>query len=308
LLYLQARYYHPALGRFISPDAIVQDIYDPASWASYCYCSNNPVSIVDPTGRGGWAIAIAALAIAALIVLSIVTLGVGAFIAVGIGLAAGGIIGGITAAQHGGDATDIWTGVLVGAAVGGWAAYGGLYAGGFVASHLGLASSSFLGSVVAGGINGAINGAAIGFAAGYAGGKGDDVWSKTWQGALAGLVTGAVLGGVAHALSDSSTKSPLDEVKKGLSEKPPPAGPQLPPGSIQSPTDPTVINNLSGAGQTVGTKLATKVATPYVVVGLRWLLTGPGAPATFTLLTDAAAGAWDLGYVQDLLRKAGLRV
>ena len=55
---------------------------------------------------------------------------------------------------------------LVGAAVGGWAAFISVFAGAAVAgaAHLG----GFWGGVVAGAINGAINGAAAGFVAGYA--------------------------------------------------------------------------------------------------------------------------------------------
>src|SRR5262249_10952748 len=72
LLYLNARYYSPALGRFISPDSLVQNIVDPDAWAPYTYCRNNPTSFVDPTGHSFWGIFIAALAIVALIVVVVV--------------------------------------------------------------------------------------------------------------------------------------------------------------------------------------------------------------------------------------------
>ncbi len=57
------------------------------------------------------------------------------------------------------------TGALVGAAVGGWAAFGSLYAGGAVAGLIGQ-QGTLVGAIVAGDVNGAINGAAMGFAAG----------------------------------------------------------------------------------------------------------------------------------------------
>lgn len=52
LYYLQSRYYDPALGRFISADAI--DYLDPEDVAGlnlYAYGLNNPVMYMDPTGH-----------------------------------------------------------------------------------------------------------------------------------------------------------------------------------------------------------------------------------------------------------------
>ena len=46
-----ARYYDPVLGRFITPDTIVQDPYDPQSLNRYAYCRNNPVKYIDPSGH-----------------------------------------------------------------------------------------------------------------------------------------------------------------------------------------------------------------------------------------------------------------
>ncbi|MBR5552700.1 MAG: RHS repeat-associated core domain-containing protein, partial [Clostridia bacterium] len=43
-IYLRARYYSPAIGRFINEDPI----RDGLNW--YVYCNNNPVNFVDPTG------------------------------------------------------------------------------------------------------------------------------------------------------------------------------------------------------------------------------------------------------------------
>ncbi len=51
LYYYGARYYDPQLGRFISPDSIVQAPFDPQTLNRYSYCRNNPVYFVDPNGH-----------------------------------------------------------------------------------------------------------------------------------------------------------------------------------------------------------------------------------------------------------------
>jgi RHS repeat-associated protein len=51
LLYYHARYYDPALGRFISPDTIVPDPTDPQDLNRYTYAKNNPMRYTDPTGH-----------------------------------------------------------------------------------------------------------------------------------------------------------------------------------------------------------------------------------------------------------------
>jgi len=51
LYYFNARYYDPKVGRFISPDPVNQDLYDPQNLNSYSYCRNNPLNLVDPTGE-----------------------------------------------------------------------------------------------------------------------------------------------------------------------------------------------------------------------------------------------------------------
>jgi RHS repeat-associated protein len=50
LVYLLSRYYHPGLGRFVSPDVLVGDVNIPIAWNPFAYCGNNPVVYVDPTG------------------------------------------------------------------------------------------------------------------------------------------------------------------------------------------------------------------------------------------------------------------
>lgn len=46
-----ARLYDPVIGRFISPDPIVPDPFDPQTLNRYSYCRNNPLIYVDPTGN-----------------------------------------------------------------------------------------------------------------------------------------------------------------------------------------------------------------------------------------------------------------
>ena len=50
LYYYKARYYDQVLGRFIQPDPIVPDVYDPQSLNLYSYVLNNPLRYTDPFG------------------------------------------------------------------------------------------------------------------------------------------------------------------------------------------------------------------------------------------------------------------
>jgi RHS repeat-associated protein len=49
--YLRARYYDPAMGRFMNEDTYGGQIDDPQSINLYTYCYNNPVKYIDPTGH-----------------------------------------------------------------------------------------------------------------------------------------------------------------------------------------------------------------------------------------------------------------
>lgn len=51
LYFYGARYYDPALGRFVQPDSVVPRPFDPQSLNRYSYTSNNPVGRIDPTGH-----------------------------------------------------------------------------------------------------------------------------------------------------------------------------------------------------------------------------------------------------------------
>jgi RHS repeat-associated protein len=51
LIYMNARYYLPGIGRFASPDTIVSDPADPQSFNRYSYSYNNPLKYSDPSGH-----------------------------------------------------------------------------------------------------------------------------------------------------------------------------------------------------------------------------------------------------------------
>ena len=51
LLYLNARFYDPATGRFISQDTYRGERDDTGTWHLYAYCANDPVNYVDPSGH-----------------------------------------------------------------------------------------------------------------------------------------------------------------------------------------------------------------------------------------------------------------
>jgi RHS repeat-associated protein len=176
LYFYSARYYDPEIGRFVTPDTIVQAPYDPQSLNRYAYCRNNPLNYVDPSGHFWFIPAIIAI---------------GKAIAVGaaIGSAIGGVIGGIGAAISG---TSFWagfgSGLLSGAISGaaGGAAWGVGAVG--VGGIFGAKAMSFWGTKLA---LGAFSGASSGMAgAGFSG-------ASISQGAMWGAVTGAAFTGVA---------------------------------------------------------------------------------------------------------------
>ena len=51
LYYYGFRYYDPQLARFIQPDTITSDLFNPQSWNRYSYTHNNPLRYTDPSGH-----------------------------------------------------------------------------------------------------------------------------------------------------------------------------------------------------------------------------------------------------------------
>jgi len=144
MYYLNSRYYHPLLCRFITPDEFENiDIENKLSYNIYAYCNNNPVNGMDPTGH----FVISSLIIGALITGAIV----------------GGIVSGVSGVVSGDRGLtlvgDIFGGALVGAALGLATSIGGAVAAGAISG--GAAVGAFFGttalSFVAGGGQSALN-------------------------------------------------------------------------------------------------------------------------------------------------------
>ena len=53
LYYLNARYYNPEEGRFMTENSYRGEIMNPETGHLYVYCANNPVNYVDPSGHYG---------------------------------------------------------------------------------------------------------------------------------------------------------------------------------------------------------------------------------------------------------------
>jgi RHS repeat-associated protein len=230
LVCMGRRYLDPLRGRFVSPDMIVGGAFTLDGWNRYAYARNNPLRYVDPSGMISWQNVLAVIGIVILIavlcvaayftggttLLAIpgltVTLG-GLFVSAAVGVAAGAVIGGIAAAQAGG---DIWKGILFGGIVGGIAGFASGALGLAVAS--GMSSLTFLGSVAIGAVEGAVIGAGTGAAVGFAGGKGNA--ESIFKHMLAGFITGAVVGAALGAVSGIiSGEGPNAALKIGTLDK-----------------------------------------------------------------------------------------
>ena len=286
IVLLGARWYCPAVGRFLSPDPLVGDPIDPAAWNAYAYCRDNPTSYVDPTGRqaekiiAGVLITIAIIAI--IVVVTIASYGTATaptavFGAAGIGvtwstvlkativgIVAGGVIGGIAAARSGGTAEEIAVGIFVGAAVGGISAFGAAFAGPAVAGGIAAAGNASLGAgtvaagAISGAVSGTINGAGMGFASGFAGGRNKgpgDVMEKVLVGAIIGKAVGAALGMI------SGIAPPKGETVGQAAEGAFRAKPEMPaPPPSHIPTAPPApVNSFGTAAGQVGLGMAFKL-------------------------------------------------
>ena len=128
LYYCSTRYYSPEICRFISSDDV--EYLDPESINGlnlYCYCKNNPIMCLDPSGY----VAISTL----LIISAIIT---------GVCVVGGAAIGGVSAGMAGGDVGDIFSGI-------GKGALNGLIIGGGISLSIvgfGIGGTKILGSIM----------------------------------------------------------------------------------------------------------------------------------------------------------------
>jgi RHS repeat-associated protein len=58
LMFYNARWYDPALGRFASADSLIPGAGSSQAWDRYAYTMNNPLRYIDPTGHCPWCIAV----------------------------------------------------------------------------------------------------------------------------------------------------------------------------------------------------------------------------------------------------------
>jgi RHS repeat-associated protein len=229
LVYLGARYYHPRFGRFISPDCYVGDLLSPIAWNPYVYCRDNPVTYVDPGGHNFLAIFLSIVAIVALVVVMIfVPVSAPVLVPVIIGIVSGGVVGAVSAYISGARGWDIVSAALVGAAVGGWAAYGGAVVSSAAFSAVAGGAHTLAADIAAGAVNGAFNGAAMGLASGAGDQRGSltDTLIRTFAGLLAGAAVGAGLGALAHLSFDSSSQPKFEQ---GYYKTDPSQVPNMPP-------------------------------------------------------------------------------
>ena len=140
LYYLNARFYNPVLGRFLSADTEMRNPSVPQALNHYGFAGDNPIRYVDPSGHSWWDYLIAACIIVLIVVIAAVSGGAGAALlvvalsAVGFGVGAG-IAAGL---GYSPTSDSFWqialTGALVGAAIG--AGVGGVAAEGLDADAL----------------------------------------------------------------------------------------------------------------------------------------------------------------------------
>ena len=120
--YLQSRYYDPQIGRFINVDSQLNTAAGILGFNLFAYCNNNPTKFTDSDGRFPFFAITAA-----------------------IGAVVGAVVGGVVAAKKGG---NVWAGIGIGAAAGALIGAGlGAAAGAVLAGSITATTSS----VIAGG-------------------------------------------------------------------------------------------------------------------------------------------------------------
>jgi RHS repeat-associated protein len=286
LVCLGARYYHPIIGRFISPDAVVARQQIPVDWSPYVYAAGNPLRFVDPTGQGFWEFLLGAIGIVALLVVALafppawVTAPVIAAV-VG-GMVAGGVVGGIAAYKAGGDPSDILSGIFLGAAVGGWAAYAACAAATLLPKT--VFGSELWSNVIQGAVRGGVNGMGTGLATAWAGVKGsfEEVLQQMFWGLVVGVGIGAVLGAWTPSDKSMTAEQAYNKFKDPMG----------------LPKDWTKVPEFLDAWATAPqramqglTELGLSQVQPYLIT-----------TAGQTLVADSMAGSWNLDFQRKIIK------
>ena len=188
LINMNARLYDPILGRFISADAVVPGAGNMQAFNRYSYVVNNPLMYTDPTGHF--------FGIDDLLFIAIV----------------GAIAGGANAAMNGGGFMDI----VLGAAIGGIAAYAGGSAGLWAGELAGGGLGGFIAGSIAGGIAGGVVGAAMGTAF-YGGDMIANVRNAFVSGAATGFAS-AMFGQWAGAYVAGYWQGGADDARRALGQ------------------------------------------------------------------------------------------
>lgn len=193
LIYMGARYYNPALGRFLTPDSTVSNPAVPSTLNRYTYANNNPVNLLDPGGQSFWksvkswfkqTVGIAIMVLSTMIGQP----WIGAIVA-----------SAVSTAVNGGTFANFAVGVGIGFAAG-WA---GGFGGGLLGNTLGLSRSGAGMAVLRGAAAGSVAGA--GSAAIF---KGDVA-----MGALMGAGVGAATSSMVWKVNDTGAQAFIDKIE-----------------------------------------------------------------------------------------------
>ena len=216
LMFYGARYYDPQIGRFITPDTIVQAPYDPQSLNRYSYCRNNPINLTDPTGhkfkwKNFWQSVVSVITgIVSILcpVLAPVMWAVNMAISAYTAIQTGNILG--------------FAGGIVGGAV--FGALGKSLSLGLAGMMSEAVSKTFIGGALIGAVEFGMGGFGAGFGASLASGRNlADSMRAGAIGAAMGAVTGAIIEGsyraewqkTLHGASDQEIDA-VQNAKKGL--------------------------------------------------------------------------------------------
>ena len=175
---MNARFYQPATGRFLSQDTYSGNAYEPWTQHLYTYCGNNPTNMVDPTGH----------------FFNLIAGAIGAAVGAGISFVTYGFEKGWDNLAW--DDGEMWKSIGVGAATGGLA---GITCGAsLLVQTAGNAGISAAGNFIEQGAT-----------------KGFDNIDYTEVGISAGA--GALTGGISYGVTKAVTKSVAKAIAKGTS-------------------------------------------------------------------------------------------